>query len=140
MDKKKQPGIHFNSIILVESNFFRDTNVPNDMKTEVSVSVGNNVNQEKTQCNVDMTFELTGRTSIDEVCLKIKSRFIAFFKTEEDKCNMEIEKFANENAPVLMIPYIREYLSNVTSRAGIETIILPPINIFALMNKEDESQ
>ncbi|XZK49641.1 protein-export chaperone SecB (plasmid) [Clostridium perfringens] len=35
-----------------------------------------------------------------------------------------------------MFPYIREHITSVTQKAGIQPIVLPPINIRALLNNK----
>ncbi len=38
-------------------------------------------------------------------------------------------KFLTENAPAIVFPYVRAYISTLTTQAGIEAIILPTMNL-----------
>ncbi|MEZ0607675.1 protein-export chaperone SecB [Fibrella sp. WM1] len=38
-------------------------------------------------------------------------------------------KFLTENAPAIVFPYIRAYISTLTTQAGIDPIVLPTMNL-----------
>ena len=45
---------------------------------------------------------------------------------------LSIENFAKINAPAIIFPFIRENLASISMKAGIPTILLPPINFVKL--------
>jgi len=47
--------------------------------------------------------------------------------------NMDLDQFSKNNAPALMLPYIRELVSTTTIRAGLAPIVFPPINIISIL-------
>jgi len=51
---------------------------------------------------------------------------------------MNMERFMENHAPALMFPYIREHIAMVTQKAGVKPVLLPPVNIFALMETIEE--
>ncbi len=59
--------------------------------------------------------------------LKLAVKCIAYFQTTQDN-KLLIER----NALAIMFPYVRSYVSNITSQPGMMPIVLPPINIAAM--------
>jgi len=137
MDIKKQPGINFKSIIMVSSNFYREADIPKGMEIEIDIKVSSHINEQQTEADLDLIFTIRGIKDDIQV-LRLESRFIGYFESDGDSPNMNLNQFLNENAPALMFPYIREYVSNTTSRAGISPIIIPPINILALIKESEQ--
>ncbi len=41
---------------------------------------------------------------------------------------LDLENFGNVNGAAILFPYIREHLTNLTSKAGLGLIIIPPFN------------
>lgn len=56
--------------------------------------------------------------------LKIKGRF-----TYETSDNKTLLDFICANAPAIIFPYIRAYISTLSSLSGVSTIIMPTINM-----------
>lgn len=133
MDKNKQPGISFDGIILAEDNFQREPEVPDESNINFGIEVSNtNINS---LINVDVKANLK-LVYQDKDVLTMQSRFIGFFSTVEGEENMDIDEFIRYNAVALMIPYIREHISSITLKSGIKPILLPPINVYSLYDKE----
>lgn len=51
------------------------------------------------------------------------------FEFNQDLADSEKESFFNINAPAILFPYVRAYISTLTSLSGINPIILPTINL-----------
>ena len=133
MDKNKQPGIDFKGIILVEDEFWRDFDVPDESNMELKFEAGNSIHEEEANVEITATLKLTYKNA--EV-LRHRSKFVGLFSIIENEKNMNIEMFIKNNAPALMFPYIREHISSVTGKSGINPIVLPPINLLAILNAE----
>jgi preprotein translocase subunit SecB len=136
MDKDKQPGISFDSIMLVKEIFWRDHYVP--IKSEVLLEIGHNWDRKDDKYTSELQVFLK-LVSEDKVVLKLESTFIGVFTVIEGEQNMEIKDYINKMSPALMFPYIREHVSSITQKAGIKPIYLPPVNVLALMKDSDES-
>ena len=48
----------------------------------------------------------------------------------------ELDNYAKEMASGLLMPFAREVIANITSRIPFPPLLLPPINIRALINKQ----
>jgi len=133
MDKYKQPGIQCDGVILVEEEFWRNYDVPNDSRIDFNLEVANSINS-----NDEHVIEIQATLKLiynDKEYLNLKNKFIGFFSTVEGEENMDIEEFIEYNAVALMIPYIREHISSITMKSGINPIIIPPINVHALFSE-----
>jgi len=133
MDKTKQPGINFDGIILVEEEFWRDYAIPEDSTINFDIKAGNNKVGESYNIELCSTLKLIKE---DKEVLRLKSKFVGFFSVVKGEENMDIEKYIKNNAAALMFPYVREHISVITAKSGINPIFLPPINLVALLKEQ----
>ena len=54
---------------------------------------------------------------------------IAHFKYEQPKEQEELCTYITQNAPPIIFPYVRAYISTLTGLSGIPPIILPTLNL-----------
>lgn len=134
MDKSKQPRINFDAIILAEENFKREKRLPKDTETKLNFSSGNNINGNKASVEIAFNLELI---KDNKKYMELYAKFVGLFSAKEEK-NMDLEEFVNLHALALMFPYIREHITNITSKAGIKPILLPPINLAAMLKNQNE--
>lgn len=52
-----------------------------------------------------------------------------------DVADVEIRNLINQNAVAILMPYIRSELSLITAQPGMDCIVMPPINITAMMEQ-----
>ena len=82
----------------------------------------------------DSIFELELKVIIhdENKAFKIEVDAVAFYefdaKVEKDKLN----SMFYINAPAILFPYIRAYISTLTNLSGFETITLPTLNVVQL--------
>jgi len=134
MDKSKQPGISFENIMLVKESFWRDFVVPAEPKVAFDVKHNWDGRGEKYVSELLTTLKFIDN---EKEVLKLESTFIGVFTVIDDCKNMNIEDYMKSYSPALMFPYIREHISCITQKAGLKPVLLPPINIIALINKSD---
>jgi preprotein translocase subunit SecB len=61
------------------------------------------------------------------------------FEVDEEAFDVsDVDKFAERNAPVILIPYIREQAYSLSMRAGVEGVIFPLVQVpvFRLTKKD----
>jgi preprotein translocase subunit SecB len=136
MDKSKQPGISFDNIMLVKESFWRDFVVPAKSKVELDVKHNWNGSEGKYVSELLTTLKLIAD---EKEVLKLESTFVGLFSIINGHENMNIEDYIKNNSPALMLPYIREHISCITQKAGIRPVLLPPINIVALIKTNTEN-
>lgn len=124
MDKNKQPGIKFSRIFLSKLNYELPRVKPSEFEYNLSF--------------LD-TYRIKGKKLIYILTVRLYDRFqlelTGMFETIKGEENLDLEKFAQVNAPALLMPYAREIISNITSRTPLPHLLLPPINIIAIKNK-----
>lgn len=81
----------------------------------------------------DETFEVILITTVsdedEKVFVSVKER--AIFNTNQE--NMDI---LEKNTIAIMFPYIRSYISIITTQPGMNPIVLPAMNIVAMINDQ----
>lgn len=73
--------------------------------------------------------ELISKISNKDNTIHIEVDIVGIFKFEKDIPEEMKENFFKCNAPALLFPYVRAYISSLTSLSGINPIILPTINL-----------
>lgn len=129
MDKTKQPGIICNSVFLVESVFKRQPEIPGNLNVDLQLEVNNSIAEDSSSLSSEVIITVNN----PESPIYAKVNYVGIF-TINDAPNLDIKEFADCNAPAIIFPYIREEIHNRMIKAGIPMIILPPINIKALVD------
>lgn len=78
-------------------------------------------------------YEITLSTSVSDenenIYVNVKGK--AIFRTQQE--NMDI---LEKNTIAIMFPYIRSYISIITTQPGMAPIVLPAMNIIAMINDQ----
>ena len=122
-----ESGFKINNLLLLESTFSRIINVTFDnpeivknIDVAVNVSVNENTVIVTEEIKYDQIFN-----EVTEVSATIK--MVGVFEKFGDSI-LDLENFGNINGAAIIFPYIREHLTNLTSKAGLGLIIIPPFN------------
>lgn len=77
-----------------------------------------------------------------KISLKLKSEdkseflecdIVGSFEAEDEVDEeFKLSHFVKVNSPAILFPYLRSYITTVTSNSGISPIIIPPINFTSL--------
>ena len=98
-----------------------------------------NTNIEEGNSNTQLIATLTMKNEEKEV-LKLESTFIGIFSVDRENKNMDMEHYLKNNSPALMFPFIREHIATITQKSGVGPVLLPPINILALINQNNSQE
>ena len=111
-------------IVILESNFKRSLDSLED------VELGVKINREIIQ-NSDDEYSIVLDTTVadDDEKVSVFVKCIAKFRTTQENRDL-IER----NAIAIMFPYIRSYISIITTQPGMTPIVLPAMNIVAVLN------
>lgn len=122
-----ESGFRIVSLILLESSFQREATVtfePN--KTDNSVNI--DVNVQLKENNVFVTETLDYRQKLgDKTEVFAKIKMVGVFE-KIGTTQLNLEEFGHVNGAAIIFPYIREHLTNLSSKAALGLIILPPFN------------
>ena len=85
----------------------------------------------------------------DKSGLLLSISLVGYFKIvlnaeEDDRDDLlndeEIRQLCEENTLAILFPYVRSAISDISLKANVDPIILPTINILALVKKEREKR
>ena len=114
------------------SHFDIDTNNIKEGDTDYSIEVGrqNGINEEK-------RLGLIVRIKDVNNAVNISVEIAGFFEFDSDLDDQTKNNFFMINAPAILFPHVRAYVSALTALSGLKPIILPTINFSAHKNKDD---
>ena len=117
--------LKLDTIIISECSFKRSEEALRSSRLDVNVK--RNI-EERSSDHYKITLELF--ISDDAHQLELRVKCVACFTTGQDNSAL-IEK----NAIAIMFPYVRSYVSTMTSQPGMSPIVLPPMNIVAMFQE-----
>jgi len=126
------------NIFLLESFFKREAqlvfdkeNISNNFQIDIKKSINGNI--------LYVFLTVIFQTQSDEILLiDAKITMVGAFEFQPNK-QLQVEDFAAINAPAIIFPFIREHLSNLSVKAGLQPIMIHPINFVALA-KQNKSK
>ncbi len=129
MENKNQleSGFRITNLVLLESNFVRESNVTfnnPEIKQDINVEVGVNLLDNNVFVTETVKFSQIFN-DITEVSATIK--MIGVFE-KFGETQIDLEEFGQVNGAAIIFPYVREHLTNLSARAGLGLIFLPPAN------------
>jgi len=119
------------NIILLESNFAREAEIKftdPGFKSDINLHLDNQAINNQLFTTLTVNF-WAGIEEHKEIKAEIK--MLGIFEYS-DESNLSIDEFGKINAPAIIFPFIREHLASLSSKAGINPILLPPINFVKL--------
>lgn len=123
------------NIVLVESSFKRAVHIDfsnKNLKNNIDIDIQNSINDNILGVTVTLKFN----TLIEkEILISSEIKMAGNFEFSKNT-NVPLDDFGNINAPAIIFPFIREHLSNTSMKAGIQPILLPPINFVDLAKKK----
>lgn len=132
--KEKQSGFKVESILLTESGFTRKGKI-NFSESEQEVSFETGVGSKDNTVNVKLTTTVTNKLK-DEEQYKIVVSFVGVFKRTGNSQILDNEQFGRINGAAIIFPFVREHIANIALKAGLGSVILPPVN-FTKINRKD---
>lgn len=122
-----QSGFKINNLLLLESKFsrilsvtFNNPEVIQNIDVDVKVEINENTVIVTEEVKYNQTFN-----KVEEVSAVIK--MVGVFE-KFGESTLDLESFGQINCAAIIFPYIREHLTNLTSKAGLGLVIIPPFN------------
>ncbi len=134
-------GFKFNNLLMLETSFKREPVVTFD-ESKVTRNTSVNVNVSVTDKLIHVIETLTlstihNETKREEVSATIK--IVGVFEKFGESQLTNLNEFGHINGAAIIFPYIREHLSNLTSRAGLGQLLLAPVN-FEKLYRDSQSK
>jgi preprotein translocase subunit SecB len=139
-ENQLESGFRITNLILLKSDFNRVAIVTFDNE-KVKQTINVNVDVNTTENTIFVTEKIEYSQSFngqDEVnCTIVMAGVFEKTGTTELK---DLEQFGRVNGAAIIFPYIREHLSNLSYKAGIGLIVLPPMNFTATTTENAHKQ
>ncbi len=113
-------------IEIAESTFRKKEYLPDDL--ELGIQVGHQVMRPGID-KYEIILDITVADKDENIYVNVKSR--AFFCTGQE--NGEV---LETNMVAIMFPYIRSYITLITTQPGMVPVVLPAMNIMAMINEQ----
>ena len=136
MDISEQPGIRFERVFLTELNFSVAKKIPEKLSYELGIDYNGSLTPKENPDTLFAEIKVNLAEDVSEPPFIFNFKLVGIFKQIKGKENLSLEEFSKKQAPALLIPYVREIISNITSRTSLPVLIIPPINVFALLEKK----
>ena len=127
MEDKTKSGFAITGLILLESNFKRENNVQFVETVQNNMHIETEVQTKDASIMVLETVTISQKyEKLEQVSIMVKMAGV-FERVGESKLE-DLEQFGKINGAAIIFPYIREHITNLSLKAGIPPIILPPVN------------
>lgn len=110
-------------LMIVESSFSRTEKEIQDAALEMEIEKDI---QKQSEDQYKITLAVRLKEKNNQINVYVKSK--AHFTTQQENTNL-IEK----NTIAIIFPYVRSHISSITSQPGMMPIVLPPMNIAAML-------
>ena len=134
---KTQSGFGVKSILLTESQFSRKGNIDFE-KSKQEVTFETAVGSKDDIVNVKLTTTVTNKLQ-DELQYKIEVTMVGVFERNGESNIGSNDEFGRVNGAAIIFPFVREHIANIALKAGLGSVILPPVN-FTKVNIDKNKQ
>lgn len=121
-------GFIVSNLLMLESSFKRESTVtfePEKVERHINIDVKTQVDGNKVAV-IETVHYLQKKGEVNEVEANIQ--MVGVFEKIGESNIVDLEQFGEINGASIIFPYIREHLSNLSLKAGIGLILLPPAN------------
>lgn len=82
----------------------------------------------------DSNFILQMRIAVNnkDNSVDIKTDLVGNFEFDKELTEKALNSFFCANAPAIMFPYVRAYITSLTALSGIDAVIIPTLNVTQL--------
>ena len=122
---KKQGQLKFINYSVEKFNFEqKGLQTDDDAEININIGLGNH------SADKGHTFTTAIKAEIScEGVFKIETVISGNFEYSEDTSEKNLEVFKTSSSPAILLPYVRSFISTVTSQAGMKPVILPLMNL-----------
>lgn len=125
---KMESGFRINNLVLLESNFKRINNVQfgNEMP-ELNMNIDTEVGVQDKIISVAETVTVTQNyNDVEQFSFLVK--MVGIFECVGESQLKDFDTFGKVNGAAIIFPYIREHITNLSLKAGLVPVVLPPVN------------
>jgi len=119
---ENKSSFQFKGYIITKSNFELKDGDSNELNIEVGVN--GELDEKEKKFNLTMKIHVNSDDKSIDIYIESKGNF-EYENIPEDQLN----NFLFMNAPAILFPYLRAYITSLTSFSGVRPIILPTLNL-----------
>lgn len=123
--KEQIAKFRFKGYKIVESHITTSPEEETSQKLNVEFKQTIGVNEE----GHNMRLEMTANINDENNALVINIKALGFFEFESDLKPEEKDIFFRTSAPAILFPYVRAYITTLSSLSGVKPVILPTLNM-----------
>lgn len=139
-DTTKQPGIIAENIIVAQSDFSRVMQFVEPLSYNCEFKYESNVSPENTSGQGRLQATVTVKDNDNNEVFQINCTVVGIYSADSDS-NMGLTEFLTNAAPAHLVAFVREHVANMSVKAGIPPLVLPPYNIQAMLStKKNETE
>ncbi len=125
----------FNNYIIEDVTFKMNSDFEGSGSIDLDFDLDSDfyLNSDKNEAIVDLTCIVFPDYKEKNLPFHLSVKIIGNFTIKESFSSEEVANLCRINATALLFPYLRAFISNLTSLAGIPNLILPTINVRKLL-------
>lgn len=132
-------AIQLDSIVMIEESFKRSFDVDYD-KDEFTNKINFTISDQRNESILTVTLTLFFTAGVgDEHQIEAMTKMVGVFNLPSNP-DLPIDNFAKINAPAILFPFVREHLASMSLKAGLNPILLQPINFVKHSQENKKSQ
>ena len=135
MTSPTNSGINYLAVFVTKIDF---EVYPHQERKALSVAFNlqNDLIEGTSKLESTLTAKFNSKDPEESKLFKLEVSVFGLFE-EMPNSPLTIRQFAEIQAPALLFPYLREAVTTITSKSPIGPVILPPINVSALLKTGD---
>jgi preprotein translocase subunit SecB len=130
MENTSKTGYAILSITIPKTSFEYENNSSenNSILIELNISASNTTTDKFLICDLRVEIILLEATKkVGFMNSTVRGHF-----EKQGNVDVLLSDFAVVNAPAILFPYMREHIASLSAKAGLNTIILEPVNFVAM--------
>jgi preprotein translocase subunit SecB len=128
MEPQNQPGIICKAINLMDIKY---TMKKDFLKNPIQQVMYNFAFRDNLEIKPNGDLHFTFFIDLKSVAIDMSLELLGIFT--KSSTDVKWDEVTRQAFPTIMFPYVREIISNITSRSPISPLILPPTNVLALI-------
>lgn len=136
-------GINFDWVVVRELRFIDNPEAlgpdrPKDMRAELEVEAS--VHSNGAACTTALRLILRPPSEDPEQFEIISATVEGHFSATDGEPAVPMDVFSETQAPAILMPFLRQQIALVTSHSRFGQILVPPLNVGAIMRERQEQQ
>ena len=131
-------SINFEKFLIEKSNFKINKNyIPKDEEMELDIKFKNeiNIDENNTMALITLSCSVFNKAVERNYPFSLKVTIVGFFEYQANLTDEDILEILEVNGNAILFPYLRSYITTLTSNSGIPPLIIPTINIAKLVKE-----